>query len=182
MAQTKRKKFFDVKVPSLNKEIWLIGYNLEDLNGRTIKYDLTRLLKGKSTLAFFTVKVEKDKAYAVPKKIQILPFFLRRIVRKGTSYIEDSFSTNCKNAQTRIKPILITRRKVSRAIKKALREKAKEFLIEYCKNKTYEQIFDDILKGKIQKPVNLILKKIYPLSFCDIRIFEVEGLKEKSKK
>ncbi len=175
MAQAKkRKKFFDVEIPLINKETQLIGYELEELKGRTIKYDLTRFLKGKSIMISLKVKIEGNKASAIPKKIQLMQYFLRRMIRKGTSYVEDSFSTNCKNAQIRIKPFLITRRKVSRAIRNSLRKKAKEFLIENLKDKTYEQLFDDILKGKIQKPLSLTLKKIYPLSFCDIRVLEVE--------
>lgn len=175
MAQAKRrKKFFDVEIPLINKETQLIGYELEELKGRTIKYDLTRLLKGKSIMMFLKVKIEGSKVFAIPKKIQIMSYFLRRMIRKGTSYVEDSFLTNCKNAQIRIKPFLITRRKVSRAIRNSLRKKAKEFLIEHFKDKTYEEIFDDVLKGKLQKPLSLTLKKIYPLSFCDIRVLEVE--------
>jgi ribosomal protein S3AE len=69
---------------------------------------------------------------------------------------------------------LITRRKVSRAVRKALREKAKEELINYVKNKNTETLFEELLKGQIQKTLSLILKKIYPLALCEIRIFKVE--------
>ena len=88
--------------------------------------------------------------------------------------MEDSFSVNCKDAQLRVKPFLITRRKVSRAVRKALRVKAKEELIEYIKDKTSEILFDDLVKNKLQKPLSLKLKKIYPLSLCEIRVFELE--------
>ena len=102
--------------------------------------------------------------------------FLRRVVRKGTDYVEDSFSAESKNAKLRIKPLLITREKVSKKIRKVLREKAREELIKYVKSKDSEEIFEDILKGKFQKELSLKLKKIYPLSFCDIRILKVEKL------
>ena len=103
-----------------------------------------------------------------------MPYFLKKIVRKGTNYVEDSFSTSCKNGQVRIKPFLITRRKVSRRVRKALREKAHEELINYVKDKKSETLFEDLLKNSIQKPLSLKLKKIYPLSFCEIRILKVE--------
>ena len=175
MAIAKRKKnFFDVEMPLINKQTHLLAYDLKELNGRMIKYDLTRMLKGKSLLLQMQIKVEGDKAIAIPKKTELLPYFLKRMVRKGTNYVEDSFSTECKDGQVRIKPFLVTRRKVSRAVRKALRDKAKEELINYAKNKTIESLFRDLLKTSIQKPLSLKLKKIYPLSLCEIRILKVE--------
>jgi ribosomal protein S3AE len=96
------------------------------------------------------------------------------MARKGTNYVEDSFSTNCTNAQLRIKPFLVTRKKVSRAVRKALRQKAKEELITYCADKDSETIIEDIIKNKLQKQLSLILKKIYPLSSCEIRAIKIE--------
>lgn len=175
MAIAKRKKkFFDVDVPLIKKEIQLLAYELKELNGKFIKYDLTRVLKGKSIMLQMKVKVEGENAVAYPREIKLMPYFLRRMIRKGTNYVEDSFSTNCKDAQIRIKPFLITRRKVSRAVRKALREKAKEELISYAKNKESWNIFDEVLKNQVQKNLSQILKKIYPLSLCEIRILKIE--------
>ena len=175
MAIAKRKKkFFNVEIPLINKQTQLQAYELKELNGKLIDYDLTRILRGKSMILQLKVKLEKEKPTTTPRKIKLMPYFLRRAVRKGTNYIEDSFSTNCKNAQVRIKPFLISRRKVSRAVRKALREKAKEELIKYVKNKTAESLFEEILKNQIQKILSSKLKKIYPLALCEIRIFEIE--------
>ena len=111
-----------------------------------------------------------------------MPYFLKRMVRKGTNYVEDSFSTKCTDAQIRIKPFLITRRKVSRAVRKALREKAREELINYVKDKNTETLFDEILKNQLQKSLILKLKKIYPLSLCEIRVLKVEKEFDKKEK
>ncbi|MFA4952903.1 MAG: hypothetical protein WC584_01650 [Candidatus Pacearchaeota archaeon] len=175
MAIAKRKKkFFDVEIPLIRKETQLQAFEIEELNKKLITYDLTRILRGKSMLLQAVVEVKDEKATAFPREIKLMPYFLRRMVRKGTNYVEDSFSANCKNAQIRIKPFLVTRRKVSRAVRKALREKAKQELIEYVKNKKTENIFDEILKNQLQKYLSAKLKKIYPLSTCEIRILKVE--------
>ncbi len=175
MAKAKRKKkFFDISIPLIGKTTKLQAYNLEELDKKFLKYDLTRFLKGKSMLLTLQVKVEKEKATANPTKIILMPYFLRRMVRKGTNYVEDSFSTDCKDCKVKIKPFLITRRKVSRAVRKALREKAREELINYVKDKKSEEIFNEIIKNQLQKPLSLKLKKIYPLSLCEIRVFEIE--------
>jgi len=180
MAQAKkRKKFFDVSIPIIGKETHLIGYEIGELNGKTIKYDLTRMLKGKAMIMQLKVKVEGDKAIATPKSTKLMPYFLKRVIRKGTNYVEDSFSVKCKDAQIRIKPLLVTRRKVSRAVRKNLRGKARKELIDYVKDKNAETLFDDILQNKIQKTLSIKLKKIYPLSLCEIRVFAIEKNSEK---
>ena len=178
----KRKKFFEVEIPLIKKETPLIAYSIEDLDGRHIKYDLTRVLRGKNILLQLKVQVKDGKATAIPKAINLMPSYLRRMIRKGTNYVEDSFSTESKDSQIRIKPFLITRRKVSRVVRKALREKAKEELINYLKSKTRDEIFEDILRNNLQKQLSLKLKKIYPLSLCEIRSIKIEKYFEDLKK
>jgi len=175
----KRKKFFDVEIPLIKKTTQAIAYSVEDLKDRYIKYDLTRILRGKSMVLQAKIKIKDNKAIAIPRQINLMPYYLKRMVRKGTNYVEDSFSAETKDAQIKIKPFLVTRRKVSRAVRKALRNKAKEELIEYLKTKTSEEIFEEILKNSLQKTLSLKLKKIYPLSTCEIRSLKVE--KEKNK-
>lgn len=175
MAQAKKKKrFFDVEIPSINSETQLLAYELEDLDGRIIKYDLTRILKGKGMMVQLKVKVENGKATTILREARLMPYFLRRMVRKGTNYVEDSFSAECKDAKLRIKPFLVTRRKVSRAVRKALRNEAKKELIDHVKNKTSDDLFDELIRNQIQKELSLKLKKIYPLSLCEIRVLKVE--------
>jgi ribosomal protein S3AE len=169
----KKKKFFDVEMPLINKETQLIAMDSSELDGKEIKYDLTRILKGKSILMNFKVKVQDEKLTSIPKELKLMPYYLRRMVRKGTDYVEDSFTINCKNAEILIKPFLITRRKVSRSVKNALRQEAKKELTKYCKPKSSEEVFEEILRNKLQKSLSLKLKKIYPLSLCEIRILKV---------
>lgn len=176
MAQVKKKKkFFDVEMPLISKQTQMQAYELSELDGRFLKYDLTRLLKGKSMLLTLKIKVEGNEAIGTPIKVVLMPYFLRRMIRKGTNYVEDSFSTECKDGKIIIKPFLVTRRKVSRAVRAALRTKAKEELINYVKDRTAEELFDEVLKNQIQKPLSLKLKKIYPLALCEIRVLETKS-------
>ncbi len=175
MAQAKKKKkFFDIEIPLVGRQTQMQAYELPELEGRFLKYDLTRMLKGKSMMLTLKVKVDGDSAVANPKKIVLMPYFLRRMIRKGTNYVEDSFKAACHDAELTIKPFLITRRKVSRAVRNALRIKAKEELMNYVKDKSAEELFDELLKNQIQKPLSQKLKKIYPLSLCEIRVLEVK--------
>lgn len=176
-----KKKFFEVEIPLTNSSVELLTYSIDSLNKRTIKLDLTRQLRGKSIEVVFQIKVENKKAIATPIKLTLLPFFIRRMLRRSISYVEDSFSAECKNAFIRIKPFLVTRKRVSRAVRKALRDEAKNWLLDYTKNKSYEDIFSDIISNRLQKSLSSKLKKIYPLSLCEIRILKIEKLKEQEK-
>jgi ribosomal protein S3AE len=172
-----KKKFFEVEIPIMGEEMDLLAYEIQELDGKNIKLDLTRILRGKSTELKAKIKVEGNKAVAHPESLTILPYYIRRAVRKGTNYIEDSFIVECKDAEIIMKPFLVTRKKVSRAVRKTLRNKAKEEILNFVKNKEVEEIFEDLLKNKFQKPLSLILKKIYPLSLCEIRVLEIKKRK-----
>lgn len=171
----KKKRFFDVEIPLINRETQLIAYEIEELEGKYIKYDLTRILKGKSILLDCKVTVKDNKATAVPVEIRLVPYYIRRMMRKGTDYVEDSFIIKCKDSELKIKPILITRRKVSKAVRNALRLKAKQEIEEYSKSRSYDTLFEDVLRNKLQKELSIKLKKIYPLSLCEIRDLKVES-------
>src|SRR3989339_1655801 len=111
----KRKKFIEVDVPIIRTKIELIGNSPKELVNRTIKLDVTRQLKGKSVELVLQVGIENDKPVALPKKITLMPYFIRRMIRKRISYVEDSFVTPSQESMIRVKPFLITRKRVSRA-------------------------------------------------------------------
>lgn len=170
---TKRKKFIEAEIPLINTKIELIGNSPEDLKNRTIKLDLTRQLKGKSVEALVKIKIKDGKAIAYPVKIKLMPYFIRRMIRKRISYIEDSFETPSQESMIKIKPFLITRKRVSRAVRKTLRNKTKNWIEDYIAEKKDDEIFNEILSNKMQRPLSLMLKKTYPLSLCEIRILEI---------
>ncbi len=175
-----KRKFIEVKIPLTKDTIEVLG-PVETLKNKTIKIDLTRRLKGKATEAILSIIAEEEKLLAYPKKISLMKSYLRRIMRKNASYVEDSFEIQCKDITAKIKPFLITRKKVSRAIRNNLRETAKGFLINYIKDKYYLEICENIYKGELQKQMLPKLKKIYPLSLCEIRTIETKNINKANK-
>ena len=170
----KRKKFQSVEIPLTNTKIELIGDSIDELKDKTIKLDLTRQLKGKSIEAIVKIKIKDEKAIAYPQKIKLMSYFIKRMIRKRISYVEDSFETPSQENMIIIKPFLITRKKVSRAVRKALRNRCKNWLEDYLAERKNDEIFNDILSNKLQRSLSLVLKKTYPLSLCEIRILELK--------
>jgi ribosomal protein S3AE len=181
MAKPEKKKFFDVEISALRTSIKLMAYTIEELDNRNVKLDLTRMLRGQSIEALIKVKVGDGKASGKIIRLSVLGFFIRRMMRKSISYVEDSFSVESSDAILKIKPFLITRKKVTRAVRNALRVGSKSFIEEYTKNKSCEEIVSDIISGKMQKSLSYKLKKVYPLALCEIRDMKIEKEKEMAK-
>lgn len=170
---TKRKKFIDVEIPVVHTKIELIANAVEELKNKTIKLDLTRQLKGKSMELTVRISTEDNKAVAHPEKLKLLPYFIRRMIRKRISYVEDSFDAKTQNSLLKVKPFLITRNRVSRSVRKTLRNKCKNWIEDFTAGRTDEEIFSEILSNRMQKALSLTLKKTYPLSLCEIRALEI---------
>lgn len=170
-----RKKFINVEIPSVNETVPILG-TVEDLDRKTIKLDLSRKLKGRGIEAVFLIINKENKLVAYPKSLTLTRSHIQRAMRKRISYVEDSVPISCTDISGKIKPFLITRKKISRAIKNNLRKTAREFLIEYVKDKTYLEVTQEIVFGNLQKEMYPRLKKIYPLSLCEIRVIETKQI------
>lgn len=172
-----KKKFFDVKLEILNSILQLFSSKPEDLLGRVIKFDLTKILKGKNCEAKFIVKKQDDSLVAEMFEFNIYPSYIRRLISHNISIVEDSFSIKAQDVTLRIKPFLITRKRVHRSVRKALKEEARDFLAKNLADKTREKIFQSILTALLQKQLSKKLKKIYPLAVCELRVVKVEKTK-----
>lgn len=172
-----RKKYIDVQIPILGETTRVLG-TPENLHNKTIKLDLTRKLRGKGLTIKLRIFNIEGKLIAIPNQLQLTTSYIRRMMRKRTDYVEDSFQARCSDVRVTVKPLLITRKKVSRAVQKNLRNVAQEFLLDYMKEKEYIEIYNEILDGTLQKTMLPKLKKVYPLSFSDIRIFETKELEK----
>lgn len=173
-VMAKRRKFIKVDIPLIRSKIELIGNTPKDIEGRTIKLDLTRQLKGKNVEGVVKIKLEDDKPVAYPCKIKLMSYFIKRMIRKNISYVEDSFETPSQESMLIIKPFLITRKKVSRAVRRALRNKTRNWIEDYAAGRNNNEIFDEIFTNRMQKALSLNLKKTYPLSLCEIRVLEIK--------
>src|SRR3989344_106665 len=177
-----KRDFYEVNAPLTATKIHLYAGTPEDLNGKVVKLDLTKSLRGKSLELKMKVKLEGEKLEAEPISAGLVSSYIRKMMRRGTDYVEDSFEAKCRDVKVRVKPFFITRKRVSRPVRNVLRETAKKFLEGYLKTRTAREIFSEIMANKLQKQLALKLKKIYPLALCEIRMFEVVGELDKKDK
>lgn len=169
-----KKQYFDVKLELLNSIVPLLALKSEALEGRTVKLDMTKLLKGKGAEGKFIVKKKDSSLIGEIYSFRLHPSYVKRLIGHSISIVEDSFVCKAKDAEIRLKPFLITRKKVHRSVRKALRNAAQEFLKKTAAEKTRDKLFQAVLVGIIQKTLSAKLKKIYPLAVCEIRVLKVE--------
>jgi ribosomal protein S3AE len=169
-----KKKYFDVTLEVLNSSIPLLGFTPEPFVGRIIKFDLTKILKGKNCEARFLVSMKDNELFGEMISFSMYPSFIRKMIGHNITIIEDSFSCKCQDAKMRVKPFLITRKKVHRSVASSLRNSAKEFLTKDLESMTKERILQAVLIGGLQRELSKKLKKIYPLAVCEIREIKLE--------
>jgi len=126
-----KKKIFEIEIPAIRQHIQAISFTKAELEGKLVKMDMTRMLKGKNLEANFMIKKKDDNLIGEFFSLNLLLSYIRRMMRKNISWIEDSFSCKSKDEKLRIKPFLISRKKIHRSVKAALRNKARELIIEY---------------------------------------------------
>lgn len=168
-----KKTFFEVRVPMTAARIYLYASSAESLVGKVVSLDLTRSLRGKSLELKAKVKKEGEELVGEPVSIILTGSYVRRMMRKGTDYVEDSFNAECREGIVVVKPFMITRNKVSRPIRNKLRMTARDYILAQFKSRTAREIITSIMTNKLQKEISQKLKKIYPLAVCEIRWLEV---------
>jgi len=172
-----KKKFIETDLPLIGDSARILG-SVEELKGKTIKLDLTRKMRGKGLTVKFKIFDVDGKLVGIPSQMELITSYIRRMMRKRADYVEDSFKAQCSDIRVTIKPFLITRKRVSRAVRRNLRNTAKEFLLAYVKERDYNTVCEELLNGNLQKTMLPKLKKVYPLSLCDIRVFETKELEK----
>jgi ribosomal protein S3AE len=173
--KTIKKKFFDVEIPLTATKAKLYAGNPEELHNKVVTIDMTKNLKGKNLELKARVHLKDGKLTSNLISMIVVPSSIRRVLRRGTDYVEDSFVTSCKDALLRVKPFMLTRNRVSRAVRREIRNATRKFLESYMTIKNTKEIFSELMTNKLQKNLSLKVKKVYPLAFCEIRWIEVIG-------
>ena len=176
-----RKKFFQVEVPLITSKIHLYSYALEELIDKVVKIDLTKSLRGKALELKAKVKNDNGKLVGDLLSIQLIQSYIRRMMRRGTDYVEDSFEAECKDSKLRIKLFIITRKKVPRSIRNSIRKNAKKHIAAKIKIRNTKEIFSDTIANKLQKELSQKIKKTYPPALCEIKMIQVIKKLEKKE-
>jgi len=173
-----KKKWFPVLARGAAIELGKIpAFESNALMGRTIQTNLSFLTKDPKkqsvNVKFRITEVSQNDATADIYSYELIPSFIRRIIRKGKEKLDVSFTSATKDAiKVRVKLLLVTKIAAKGSVNKELRKKVQELITDIIINGTYEDFIKKIISNKIHRDVKATLSKIYPLS-----LFEVKALK-----
>jgi len=180
-GRKRKKRWYGIVAPKeFNNKV--IGETLagepKELVGRNVNINLMNLLddykKQGVNIKFKVEAINDDNGVCKLVGYEILKSHSRRMVRKGTDKMDDSFVAESKDGvKFRIKPVVVTRHRVSVATISDIRKKCRNFISEKIKEMDCQSVFDSVIQSKIQKDLRHDLLKLCPVGACDIRSLEI---------
>jgi len=179
-ADWSRKVWLEIYAPEKVFNNALLGETVvnrdeeEKVIGRTVEVNLAFLtgnFKYQNYKVKFKVnKIAGGKLYSELVEISLYDSYVRRIVRRDTSRVDDSFIAKTKDGvDIRIKPLVITRFKANRRQRAAIRKTYKEFLINKIQTLDFYELVEKVMNYEIQEEIKPVLNKIFPVDRVEIR-------------
>jgi small subunit ribosomal protein S3Ae len=176
----KKKKWFSILAgPEFdNTEVGETLSN-EDANliGRTLEVNLANITndpKSQNIKVKFKIKeVKNNQCCTELVSYNMLSTYVKRVIKPAKEKIDYSaeYLTN-DNIKILIKLIMLTKAKTIHTVLTSIRHKSNEYLKSYCKKVDYKTLVIDLVSHNLQKELKNTLKKIYPLSVCEIRTMQ----------
>ena len=177
----KKKKTWIAVYGSGNYEGLQLGETLaekpSDLMGRVIETnlsDISREVKRQNTKLLFKVNnINEGKVMADVVGYATMASHVRRSSQKIKNKMNDSFTCSTKdNVKVQLKPMMMTKATAQKGVLSQIRMGARAALTNEVAGLSYNEMLDSITGYRLQKIVKEKLKKIMPLSVCDIRMME----------
>jgi len=128
-----------------------------------------------SSVRFEVVNAEENKLKTKIIGYEYLPSSVRRLVRRRMSKVDDSLVVMTKDGQkVRIKPVVLTRGKVTHAVEFKIRASVKKEVIDIVNNTPYDELFTSVLKNKLQNEIKNKFSILYPIRAVVIRVLKEE--------
>lgn len=145
-----------------------------NLVGRLIKvnmFSLTGDIKKQYVRVVLKVKEVKDtKAITDVVGYELSSAHVKRLGKKTGTKLEDSFVLEGKDKiKLRIKPLVLTRKKVQRSVGSAILKQVRELILQRMKEKDLKDAILSITRYDLQKGLKKDLSKIYPIASCEIK-------------
>jgi len=180
-ASRKRKKTWYKILAPKEFNTAVIGETLADdsnaLVGKTVSANLMSIFndprKQNVKAKFKVVSVSEGKALTEFFSYELLGSYLKRMIRKKRSRVDDSFVCETKEGvKLRIKPIALTRNKVQKSVLFGIRKLMKEEVVKECNSKTLGSFILEVVSIRLQKSLKGKLSKIHPIAFFDLRVIK----------
>ena len=155
----------------------------EKVVGRNVETTLGEL-KGDSSenntkLTFKINDVGSDAAYTEFIKHELTRDYLRSLVRRGASKIEAYVTVlTTDDYRVQIQPVAFTTKSADASQEKAIRETMVDIVEEAAEDRTFEDLIDSVVEGRLSSAIYGEAKTIYPLRRVEIQKTTLEARPE----
>ncbi|NCG00335.1 MAG: hypothetical protein GWP25_00915 [Euryarchaeota archaeon] len=95
---------------------------------------------------------------------------IRRQIRRYRGKVDDVVDVVSTDGYlVRLKPLIITQKRVQTSVKQAMRAKARDLIIGFASKATYSKIQTQILDGTLEEEIRKAVKPFYPVKSVAIR-------------
>ena len=95
---------------------------------------------------------------------------IRRQIRRYRGKVDDVVDVVSTDGYlVRLKPLIITQKRVQTSVKQAMRAKARDMIISFASKSTFAKIQTQILDGTLEEEIRKAVKPIYPVKSVAIR-------------
>ncbi|MBI1935795.1 hypothetical protein HYS31_05125 [Candidatus Woesearchaeota archaeon] len=189
VSKLKKRQWFPIIAPK-HFDNAVIGetlvYEPQAMLGKTLTHSLMNLAndvrRQNINIHFKVVEVEGNTAKTVVTGYEIVPYSVKRFVRRNSEKMDLSFVCETSdNVLLRVKPLVITKAEVKGSVAAKMRNFIVQFLTKSIKKMTYDEFMNDLISYKIQSSMRESLSKVYPLKVCEIRYAGIEEGKKKQE-
>ena len=94
----------------------------------------------------------------------------RRQIRRYRGKIDDVVDVVTTDGYlVRLKPLIITQKRVQTSVKQVMRSKTRDLLLGYAAKNTYAKLQESILGGELEEDIRKTVKPVYPIKSVAIR-------------
>ena len=179
--QIKKKKWVPIVGPKVFNQEFIGETYISEFSeavGREVSVSLMALSgdpqKQNVVLSFKMIGSNNNAITTDALGYRLTPSAIRKTMRRGKEKIEDSFAaTTQDNVKVLIKPVLVTKGRATGAVTVNLRRTMKVQIAKMLSSATFDTVLLDLVNQRFQRALSDSLRKIYPLSVCEIKFFSI---------
>ena len=152
----------------------------DHLIDRTIETTLGELTNDASEnntkLTFRVTEVGSDTVYTEFIEHELTRDYVRSLVRRGASKIDATLRVlTTDDYRVKVQPVAFTTKKANHSQERAIRKQMIDMVRDAAADRTYEQLMDSIVDGRLSSAIYAEAKTIYPLRRIEIQKATLEA-------
>ncbi|MEF8851270.1 MAG: 30S ribosomal protein S3ae [Haloarculaceae archaeon] len=160
-----------------------IAEESEQVLGRTIETTLGDIRNDASEnntkLTFKVDEVASDSAYTEFVKHELTRDYLRSLVRRGSSKVEAHITVLTEDDyRVQVQPVALTTKSADESQEKAIRRTMIDLVEESARERSYADLVDSVVEGRLSSAIYNEAKTIYPLRRVEIQKATLEARPE----